>query len=277
MTQASVDIGLPAVATGSAAASVPIGVAERFAQVLERLRGDEPVPGMRWRTAEIGAHVAASIEAFRDLSAGRPTPYDETGFDERVDEAILAGLGERDPGRLADVVREGAARWREDLGDRDVDDVAHGPRRREQTLGTLTATLELDLNLHGWQLGRALGSAWQADPDAVRDAVRRLLPSLVDEAATRDVRVTVALMLRGAEQPLRYTIDGGRVVMGATGPADVVVRTDAVSFLLNGVGLLSDARAALTGRVLVYGRRPWLALKLAEWFPRVPHGGKALA
>ena len=49
--------------------------------------------------------------------------------------------------------------------------------------------------------------------------------------------------------------------------------TDPQTFLLVGIGVVSQVRAAMTGKLRAGGRRPWLALAFPRLFPPVPHGG----
>jgi hypothetical protein len=54
-------------------------------------------------------------------------------------------------------------------------------------------------------------------------------------------------------------IDGGRVTVELPGgPTDVRLHSDPVTLNLLLFGRLGRARAALTGKVVVGGRRPWL-------------------
>jgi hypothetical protein len=48
--------------------------------------------------------------------------------------------------------------------------------------------------------------------------------------------------------------------------AGMHLSADPVVFLRNAYGLISNARAALTGGIVVYGRRPWLAVRFAKLF-----------
>jgi hypothetical protein len=48
--------------------------------------------------------------------------------------------------------------------------------------------------------------------------------------------------------------------------ADLHMSADPVVFLRNAYGLISDVRATLSGGVIVWGRRPWLAARFGRLF-----------
>jgi hypothetical protein len=56
---------------------------------------------------------------------------------------------------------------------------------------------------------------------------------------------------------------------------DCVVSSDPRTFLLFGIGVVSQLRAVATLRMRATGRKPWLALSLNRLFPPIPHGGVA--
>ena len=51
--------------------------------------------------------------------------------------------------------------------------------------------------------------------------------------------------------------------------------SDPQTFLLAGIGVVSQLRAAMSGKLRAGGRKPWLAFAFPRLFPPIPHGGVA--
>lgn len=249
-------------------------MARRFADLLRRAGdGTTRVPGMRWTVGEIGAHVVQSAIHAREVLGGARSAYADTSFNAAVDERLLAAQPERSPGRLADMVETEYDALAEALADR--------PEEVLGVIGDLTpaslrAILALDFMLHGTQIAEAVAQPYQVPQQQMRDAAALALPSLVDPRAAAGFTATYSLRFRGAT-PLLYGWDDGAfwVEDGRQRPVDCRLNADCRAFLLQGIGLYPVWKMALTGRMVSYGRRPWLSLKLPRLLPAVPHGGVA--
>jgi len=250
-------------------------MSRRFAALL-RGSGDGTarVPGMRWTVAEVGAHVVQSAVNAREVLAGARSPYLEVGFDAAVDERLVAALPERDPARLATLVETECDALAEALVGRSEDEVLGVIV--DLTPASLRAILALDHMLHGTQIAAATGRPFEVPAQMMRDCAALVLPSLASTAAARGLTATFSLRFRGA-CPLLYGWEDGRLWIedGRERRIDCFVSADPRAFLLNGIGLYPVWKAALTGKLVSYGRRPWLSLKLPALIPAVPHGGVA--
>ena len=138
---------------------------------------------------------------------------------------------------------------------------------------TVLAVALGELLVHGLDLGRATGTAWEIEPvDArlVLGNIGDLLPLLVDPVTAGQLTATIEVRLRGsgpAEPPIVLVFTDGRLSVGP-GPApraDVRISAEPVAFLLISYGRLGQWRPILTGRVLAWGRRPWIALRLTRY------------
>jgi len=249
-------------------------MARRFADLLRRAGdGTARVPGMRWTVGEVGAHVVQSAIHAREVLDGTRSAYADTGFDAAVDERLLAAQPERDPGRLADMVETEYDALAETLAGR-IEEVLGVIS--DLTPSSLRAILALDFMLHGTQIAEAVGQPYQVPPQQMRDAAALVLPTLVDARAAAGLTATFSLRFRGAT-PLLYGWDGGAfwVEDGGRRPVDCRMSADCRAFLLQGIGLYPVWKMALTGKMVSYGRRPWLSFRLPALLPAVPHGGVA--
>jgi len=142
------------------------------------------------------------------------------------------------------------------------------------TVSTIVGLLALDHHLHGGQFSETSGSVWGGRVADIHSPLRAVVPYAFDPMAARDFHGSFRLRLRGVE-PLTYTVDNGRLELDSDGRVDCTMTADPQTFLLVGIGVVSQLRAALTGKLRAGGRKPWLASAFPRLFPPVPHGGVA--
>ena len=92
-----------------------------------------------------------------------------------------------------------------------------------------------------------------------------MLPLLVDPAATVGVRARYELRVRGGTRIGLSIRDGRLSTDGGEGKVDCHVSADPVALLLVSYGRQSQWVPALTGRLLAWGRKPWLGLRLTHY------------
>jgi putative sterol carrier protein len=237
---------------------------------LRRAPADVRPTGMRWTNAEIGAHTLASAIEGDKVVRGQPSMYD-AGPSKELDERMVQQVPERDMGVLADRVEEQTAAFlatcRSLPGDRPL-----VPERA--TVSTFVGLLASDHHLHGGQFAEAAGAEWTGDVADLHSPLSLVLMyAFAPEAAGR-FRGTYTLRLRGVAS-LTYAVEDGRLRLGVTGRTDCTISSDPQTFLRLGIGAVSQVRAALTAKVRVSGRKPWLAVTTNRLFPPIPHGGVA--
>jgi len=250
-------------------------MAGRFAALLRGAGdGSTQVPGMRWTVGEIGAHVVQSAIHAREVVEGARSSYEGVGFNAAVDERLLAAQPERNPARLADLVESSYDALAETLTAKPDDEVLGVID--QLTPASLRGILALDFMLHGTQIGVATGQPFDFPVAEMRDAAALVLPVLTDDGAAAGLTATFSLTFRGAS-PLLYGWEGGRLWIddGHQRQVDCRVLADPRAFLLQGIGLYPVWKLALTGKLISYGRKPWLAMRLPKLLPAVPHGGVA--
>ena len=246
---------------------------ERSAPLLvEAMRG---APGrvrprrMRWTNADIAAHMYASVTEAGKAVRGEPSLYDGVELSAELDERMIAEIPEREMTVLADQVAEGTASFVAAARARAGAD-AIGLRRA--TVSTIVGLLALDHHLHGGQFSETAGAAWHGRVADMHSPLRAVLPYAFDPTAARGFHGSFRLRLRGVE-PLTYAVADGRLELDPQGGVDCAMTADPRTFLLVGIGTVSQLRAALTGKLRVAGRKPWLASAFPRLFPPVPHGG----
>ncbi len=239
----------------------------RFAELVRTLPPEpRPVIGSDWSTVEVGAHVLSVFRGYTRAAAGGapvwPSLDGVTGNQRLLDETP-----ERDPHELADAIEVAGADMRAALRDSDAPITVFGDVALSGTaiLGLNTA----DVLLHGFDLARTIGSAWPIDQ---RDAVLGFeglvdaLPFFV-KPESAGFSATYGLRLRPSSD-WSLTFDRGtlRIEPGRPAHADCRISATPVGWMLAGYGRISPARALVTGQVVAYGRKPWLAPRFAQQF-----------
>jgi uncharacterized protein (TIGR03083 family) len=228
------------------------------------------IPDSDWTVHEATAHVVTVTRRFIDRPEGRGTwvadPRDLGALNDAQIEA-LAGLD----------MRELAARLRRDLTALATQVRAYGGAPPSFTFhggGEVAADLALgillgELVVHGWDVARATGHPWPIDAgdvELILEGVEPILPGWVDHDAAGDLTATFEVRLRGGGTHLWSFRDGRLEVAPAGRRPDVRISTDPAALLLVFYRRQSQWRHVARGRMLAWGRRPWLAFTLAGRF-----------
>jgi uncharacterized protein (TIGR03083 family) len=244
---------------------------ERFAALVTSAPDPAaPIPDSEWTVRDATAHVVSVARRYIDGPEGRgtwvPDPRD------------LAALNDAQIQDLADLDMPGlAARLRHDLaalagqlrayGTTPPSFTFHGgePVAADVALGILLG----ELVVHGWDIARAVARPWPIDPadvDLILDGVEPILPGWVDPSRAGTLTAAFELRLR-AGTTRRWSFDNGRLITTATTTRpDVTISADPVALLLVFYRRESQWSHVLRGRMLAWGRRPWLAFTLANRF-----------
>ena len=124
--------------------------------------------------------------------------------------------------------------------------------------------------LHGRDIARAVGRPWPLDPRDARlvlDGAFAWAPLFVDAERARGLTAAFELRVRGGPRGVFRFGDGRlRVEPSPAGPVDCRVAADPVALLLVVYGRTGPWGPIARGRLLAWGRRPWLGLRFARAF-----------
>ncbi|MFJ8510293.1 maleylpyruvate isomerase family mycothiol-dependent enzyme [Streptomyces avermitilis] len=246
--------------------------AEEIAALLRRGAGmGLGVPGSQWTVGQAAAHLAQANELMADIAAGRArswgdgTPQSLAAANERA----LAAFGERGAEPLAAMIVAQAdacvkALQKSAPGATLVSPL--GPMGPD-VLGSYLLTHMLG---HGYDLARALGRAHMIDRARVELTLPFLItamPRVSDPARTARLSASYAIRLWGGGQ-FGVRVAGGAVSADPRPPArpDCTILIEPVTFLLMALGRRGQWSSLAQGRILAWGRRPWLAPRFPALF-----------
>jgi hypothetical protein len=124
--------------------------------------------------------------------------------------------------------------------------------------------------VHGWDIARACGLAWPIEAHHASIALGSMLPvypALVDKETAAGFTAVYEMRVRGNGTAV-FVFDRAELHLEAPSDRAVDFRmsVDPASYLLLGMRRIPPWKPMLRGKVLVWGRRPWLAATMQDKF-----------
>lgn len=242
-----------------------------------------------WNLAEVAMHLSQAWVVVPGLARGDLSGAYEVlpGLGGTAGESLITNLwdlggvtvdavradAERDPRVLADRIEVRAQEFFDECEGRSPDE-PHPWLVQGITvpLSTLTCHLLNETLMHGGDMAHADRRSWPMDRGhATLVLLGFLLPvltaldprALVDPVKAAGLRATYEVRLRGGGR-FRLAFDHGalRVEGASSRPVDCYLSADPVALLQVMWGRQSQWTAVATGKLLAWGRRPWLGPKL---------------
>jgi len=240
---------------------------------------DVPVPGLQWTVRETAAHVVVALSAFTASARGETLDLGHVSagqIDERmakVNAQALATVPETEPGQLADRIDHEVSLFLEATADRSGTDSLPTPWYGEETmlaLDSATCVLLGEQVVHGYDVARALHTPWSVDAGTARLVVAgviAMMPLYVNTANAAGLRASCEVAVRGGPR-LQIRVDDGtaRIAASSSDRVDCHVQADPAAFVLLTYGRKNQWRLIARGKILAWGRKPWMALKFKGLF-----------
>ncbi|WP_406164595.1 maleylpyruvate isomerase family mycothiol-dependent enzyme [Streptomyces sp. NBC_00996] len=229
-----------------------------------------PVPGSQWSVGQAAAHLALANELMADIAAGRERSYGD-GTPQSLAAAnaqSLAEFGERRAEPLAAMIVAQADACLTALTERGAPEPVVTPLG-PMDLDVLGSYLLTHMLGHGYDLARALGRAHMIDRVRVGLTLPFMItamPRVTDIARTAHLRASYTIRLWGGGQFGVAVADGAVSVGPPPKRPDCTILIEPVTFLLMALGRCGQASALARGRILVRGRKPWLAPRFPALF-----------
>jgi uncharacterized protein (TIGR03083 family) len=248
-------------------------VAGRIADMLRDLPDTGVrIPNSDWSVGEAGAHLVVTQGLFTDGLKGQSSPYDDghvTRF-APTNAQMLGEFPERDGAKLADLLVD---RTRAFLAESAKYSTTHQIHYHwgAMELPTWTSYMLVHLLMHGYPIATALGQPSPLEPahsDLAVTFLKAVMPRLFHKKRADDMKARLEIRLRGG-RTFVVIFNGASVTVEEppTGPADCYLSADPVAFFLVAFGLAGQWGLIAQGKLLAWGRKPWLALRFKNYFP----------
>jgi hypothetical protein len=241
---------------------------QRFASMLASAPdANAPVPGLTWTVADLGAHVLALTRQYRRGAEDRVPGWRDLREGPAENARLMSELvSERDVRALASGIEEGASELERAWGKLDPNEAIPWHGQLELPVHTVADLVFGDVLVHTFDLSRAIKAPYKiGHDDAVRSfaVLADVAPHFVNYDAAAGFRGVYDIALRGGPR-YAFAFDDAQLTIteGKPARADCRINADPATLLLSSEGRVGQAGAAITGKVVAYGRKPWLAFKL---------------
>jgi uncharacterized protein (TIGR03083 family) len=241
----------------------------RYTDLLRSVEDPSAIAVGYWTVRDVAVHTSHVFDLFLRLLGGEHSPITDhlrmsEVWDARVEEdkeSDLVVISERiDRAAEAFIAAATPAEWEQERW-------WHGDLR--VPIHALTGILISEANVHGYDVASAAGRTWSISRKTALESISGLLsilPAFVNRDEAGDLKADFELRLRGGP-PIYVSLVEGSLFLDATPkPVDCHVSAEPVDYMLVGFGRRSQWPAIAKGRIVAWGRKPWLSLKFAKLF-----------
>ncbi|MDQ3957360.1 MAG: maleylpyruvate isomerase family mycothiol-dependent enzyme [Actinomycetota bacterium] len=257
-------------------------VARDFAALLSGIEDPSRPAVGEWTIGDVAAHVShvAGGGALVAMTVGNTSGEGLSVGDDLVAGAAafnartLANDPERDVRALAERVEKSVADLLETTAPLQGDEPVAWLGGLVLPASGLPCHLMGELLVHGFDVARAAKRPWPMGPveaglafgffmDAIRFSPASMRRGYVHQDAAAGLRAVFEFRVRGGRTYVLDFDDGSLTVSDPpVSPVDCRISAAPAAALLSAFGRIGRARPVLSGRIVAWGRRPWLALKL---------------
>ena len=225
--------------------------------------------GSDWTASEVAAHLVVVGRSYDQYLSGDATPVLHVSSLNADNLRRVAATSERDVGVLMTELRSATDRFLEDTDGMSADAEMpwHGVT---VAVGSVYGIWLGELLIHGWDVARAARRRWpisREDATMIAEGSAMVSPHFVDRERASGLRATFEVRLRrGPTFGFRFN-DGALVVtLGPAPDADCRLSGDPLAVTFLTYHRKSQWGQIALGRLIAYGRKPWLGLRFADLF-----------
>jgi hypothetical protein len=225
-----------------------------------------------WTVGETAAHAAHSPKYFLEAAQGTATlaAIDDVAVHNAE---FLSNDPERDPHALADRFEDNElalTTYAEALDGDPVVEIFDGV---VAPMSTLLAVELGEVLVHGYDIAHASGLHWPIAADHAALTVGGLLPILphvIDPIKAEGFNARFAFRIRGGIEAI-LVFNNGVLQIDAAGaePVDCRLSVDPATYLLVSFYRINPTLPTLQGKIVAWGRKPWLAFRVASLFKTI--------
>jgi len=220
-----------------------------------------------WTTADVGTHLAQNIAAAVELLRGETSPIARVQDMNPHWNELVAGQADKDPSTSAASLEASMAEYLRLLDEKTPGEIVTWHAGIDVPVEVLACISLSELLLHGFDIAKAEAQPWEVGKDDAALSIAGLsymLPYYVNEEAARGKDLRFRLQVRGgATFDLKFR-GADLTIEPPLGSPDCKISADPAAYLLVGYGRIGRAGPILTGKIVSYGRKPWLGLTLTK-------------
>ena len=237
------------------------------------LHGDDlNVHGIgHWSASDVAAHVATVLELNVGLACGTVLPVSAIEAIPGWSQSALEKVEDRRPQALADRIQAAVSELTDAASSPDGDPRVAWHAGLSIPISTVLALMVGEAMIHGYDIARALGRRWHI-PSAWAETTFRgmvdVVPLYFLPERSAGLLARLEMRLRGIETRALFTVtdDELQISEPGGGRADCYISGDPTALLLLLYGRTGPLRPTLTGHVVAWGRKPWLAFRFLRLF-----------
>jgi uncharacterized protein (TIGR03083 family) len=223
------------------------------------------IPDSDWTVGEAAAHLVVVTGWFSEWAGGGRSPTENLDELGAVNAQAIAALPERDGARLADRLLANVERFLSTSASLPAGYKIAWHEGYPLSLGALVWVGVGEMVVHGYDIARAIRKPWPVDRQLacqILNGEGEAWPLFVHRKNVRGVTATYEISLRGGPKQVFRFVDGRLTVEPQSStPVDCRISADPVAFLLVGYGRASQWPQIARGKIVAWGRKPWLGIK----------------
>jgi uncharacterized protein (TIGR03083 family) len=220
-----------------------------------------------WTTSDVSTHLAQNIQAVAALARGELSPVARVEDMNPHWNRLVEDEKDQDPRSAAALLEESLAGYLKSIDDKKPGEIVRWHAGIDVPVEVLACISLSEFLLHGFDIAKAEAQPWdisQADAALSIDGLSYMLPHYVNEEAARGSNIRFRLQIRGGSTfDLKFR-GADLTVEPPLGSPDCKISADPRAYLLVGYGRIGRAVPILTGKIVSYGRKPWLGLALTK-------------
>ncbi|MDQ3877189.1 MAG: maleylpyruvate isomerase N-terminal domain-containing protein [Actinomycetota bacterium] len=220
-----------------------------------------------WSARDVAIHLAFVLDHYQEILHGRGAGADSFDDAARQAQAFIDGSDLGGMKEIADAIESNAEHFIDGARRIDGDPIVPYVGGIPVATSCVVAIVLGEVLVHGYDVSGSQGRSWHIDPHAAAltlKGISAVTVQFVDREAARGFSARYDVGFR-KEAHVHYVFDDGtlRIEEPTTEKVDVHISADPPTLLLMGYGRINPIKPALTGKLLAWGRKPWLSMKMA--------------